>query len=479
MALTGGMLGLAAPGYGFWFLAWVGLIPAFLWLLTLNNKPSQILLGGFVFGFAYHGVYCLWLLNLYPLDWLGFNTLESLVIALGAWLLVAVNGGILISVLFWLLTDITTPSLNGGCSRVQYAFLLPLFWVFAFTLYTLNPFWIPWALLEYTQTPLGIMRDLTTLTGNSQSITLLLIGYNLLGALWIKTYPSATKRWGWLLLLPPLLLGISHDNLHPHPNTWHSPTPLAIRQGNLDIGTIRSTTQAQQAAQQAYRNPIAKTHYTPGTLLILPEEGIIPGWVSLQNPLANPDFKALSQLAKRKQIAIVTGLSTYSQITAQQFNSLALIQPQTAPQFYHKTKLVPFGEYIPLINAQTASNLLNSMGIHYQPGFSAGSKASLLTLEQVHPLSLGGLVCFELIYPDLSKRYKKQGAQLLVNSSNLGWFHGSSLMESQFLAIGQLRAAETGLPLVISANTGVSAIISPSGTVLRQTHSKQAESLHF
>jgi apolipoprotein N-acyltransferase len=77
------------------------------------------------------------------------------------------------------------------------------------------------------------------------------------------------------------------------------------------------------------------------------------------------------------------------------------------------------------------------------------------------------------------RQYKQQGADLLINSSNLGWFHQNPLLEAQFLAIGQLRAAETHLPLVISSNTGISAIISNQGELLQQTHpngQKQAKS---
>jgi apolipoprotein N-acyltransferase len=89
------------------------------------------------------------------------------------------------------------------------------------------------------------------------------------------------------------------------------------------------------------------------------------------------------------------------------------------------------------------------------------------------PARLGGLICFELIYPELAARHRERGATLLVNSSNLGWFHGNRLLWRQFLAIGQIRAAENRMPLVISANTGVSALISSRGRILQQSASDE------
>ncbi|MCA9806158.1 MAG: apolipoprotein N-acyltransferase, partial [Cyanobacteria bacterium HKST-UBA02] len=58
----------------------------------------------------------------------------------------------------------------------------------------------------------------------------------------------------------------------------------------------------------------------------------------------------------------------------------------------------------------------------------------------------------------------RKGASLLVNVSNLSWFHDASI-NRQLLAAAVFRAVENGRYLVLSTNTGVSAVITPSGLV--------------
>ena len=62
----------------------------------------------------------------------------------------------------------------------------------------------------------------------------------------------------------------------------------------------------------------------------------------------------------------------------------------------------------------------------------------------------------------------------MINSSNLGWFHGNRQLDMQFIAIAQLRAAETGLPIVVASNTGTSVLLSPKGYILAHTRLGEA-----
>jgi apolipoprotein N-acyltransferase len=79
----------------------------------------------------------------------------------------------------------------------------------------------------------------------------------------------------------------------------------------------------------------------------------------------------------------------------------------------------------------------------------------------------------------LAYQYKQQGATLLVNVSNLGWFHGNRMIATQFLKAGQMRAAENALPLAISANTGPTALIDGNGGIIRTLPFSQQGVLRF
>jgi apolipoprotein N-acyltransferase len=77
-------------------------------------------------------------------------------------------------------------------------------------------------------------------------------------------------------------------------------------------------------------------------------------------------------------------------------------------------------------------------------------------------------ICYELIFPDLVRRFADDGAELLVGITNDAWY-GRTGSPFQFLAITALRSAETRLPGVRAANTGVSALIHSNGRVQRST----------
>ena len=79
-----------------------------------------------------------------------------------------------------------------------------------------------------------------------------------------------------------------------------------------------------------------------------------------------------------------------------------------------------------------------------------------------------GLICYEAVYPDVVRHAVRQGARLLLNLTNDAWY-GHSSAPHQFLAITALRSAETGLPMLRAANTGVSAVIDARGVVLQET----------
>jgi apolipoprotein N-acyltransferase len=78
------------------------------------------------------------------------------------------------------------------------------------------------------------------------------------------------------------------------------------------------------------------------------------------------------------------------------------------------------------------------------------------------------MICYEVIFPAEVRGFTRAGAQFLVNITNDAWF-GRSGAPYQHLAMAAIRAVENGSYLIRAANTGVSAIIAPTGEILRQT----------
>jgi apolipoprotein N-acyltransferase len=128
---------------------------------------------------------------------------------------------------------------------------------------------------------------------------------------------------------------------------------------------------------------------------------------------------------------------------------------------YHKMRLVPFGEYLPLPSF-IASFLPVKRLVQSVSDFTPGTTAST---GQVHGVSVGAFICYEAIFPSLVRRFPLAGAQVLFNLTNDGWY-GTSAAPYQHYAMARFRAVENHRFLVRAANTGISAIIDPFGREL-------------
>jgi apolipoprotein N-acyltransferase len=90
------------------------------------------------------------------------------------------------------------------------------------------------------------------------------------------------------------------------------------------------------------------------------------------------------------------------------------------------------------------------------------------TLFPVKGAQVGVLICYESIFPDLTRRAVKRGADVLVNITNDAWY-GKSSAPYQLLAMTAMRAVETKVPIVRAANTGISAVIEADGRITAST----------
>ena len=128
---------------------------------------------------------------------------------------------------------------------------------------------------------------------------------------------------------------------------------------------------------------------------------------------------------------------------------------------YDKRHLVPFGEYVPLQRVLFfLHKLVTGIG-----DFGRGRTATVFR-EDGYRFSV--MICYEVIFPAEVREFTRAGAQLLTNITNDAWF-GESGAPYQHLAMAAMRAVENGSYLVRAANTGVSAVIAPSGAILAQT----------
>lgn len=144
------------------------------------------------------------------------------------------------------------------------------------------------------------------------------------------------------------------------------------------------------------------------------------------------------------------------------YNAALLTDPRgyISPQPpYRKHYLVPIVERVPFLNPDWFR------GVDYFGGFGRGTTEEPFHLDFG---TVGVLICYESIFPQLSRDYARQGVSLLVNITNDAWFQHSNAPYQHFAHLS-LRAIENRLPIVRAANTGISGWIDPLGRVRAET----------
>jgi len=166
----------------------------------------------------------------------------------------------------------------------------------------------------------------------------------------------------------------------------------------------------------------------------------------------------LADLAQEKKAHLLVG--AHSAIEGKYYNSAYFFSDDgILLGRYDKLHLVPFGEYIPLGRFLSFISRI----VPYEEGLTPGAAPVVFRLGN---LNFSVLICYEDTIPDLVRGVAPPYPGFLVNLTNDGWFRGSAELE-QHLEISSFRAIETRMGLVRAANTGISALISPTGEVER------------
>ncbi len=135
-------------------------------------------------------------------------------------------------------------------------------------------------------------------------------------------------------------------------------------------------------------------------------------------------------------------------------NSAVLVAPEGgAVSRYDKVNLVPFGEFVPWPFG-FANKISTEVG-----DFVAGKR---VVVSPVGAHKLGTFICYESVFPNFVRRFAAEGAEVLVNISNDGWF-GRSAARRQHLSMVRMRAAENRRWILRSTNDGITATIDPAG----------------
>ena len=245
---------------------------------------------------------------------------------------------------------------------------------------------------------------------------------------------------------------------------------MAVLQGNIDQGVKWSPDWVERTIG-IYERLTREAAQRGARLVVWPETALPAA------PDGDPALEErLASLARETRVTLVAGAvglglhapGEYPDL----FDSAFVYAPDGSRlDRYDKSHLVPFGEYLPfraLLGRFIRAVATGAAGRDLSAG-SAPRAFALATPDPREPrLTAGVPICYELLFPDLVRRFAGGGAQVLLAITNDAWY-GRTGAPHQFLAITALRSAETGLWTARAANTGVSALIDARGTVREQT----------
>lgn len=226
---------------------------------------------------------------------------------------------------------------------------------------------------------------------------------------------------------------------------------VALVQPNIDQSNKWSFSMRNQILEQL----VAQTHPYWGTDIILWPEGAIP---AIYTQVA-PFLGELHEQSLKHQSTLIVGLPTNINPQGPYYNSMLALG--IGQGRYDKTRLVPFGEYVPV---EYLIRGLNSFFDLPMSSFSLGSKNQ-------QPLVLGDTliataICYEIAYPDLVAS-NSRNSDMLLTVSNDAWF-GDSIAPHQHMQMARMRAIESAKPLIRGTNNGITAVVDYRGQTIQQ-----------
>jgi apolipoprotein N-acyltransferase len=357
---------------------------------------------------------------------------------------------------------------------------------------------VPWDQLGYSQIDNALINQLAPLTG-VYGITFVLIAVNALiaGALLVERDSKSrfAGRWAWAACGAVLFISGYAGVFVQSANTEPTATAVLI-QPNLDVGGgntwqgpewDRHIVEFTRLAGEECKSYIAGIPQT-GALtsdIVCPPYPTHPDlvvWPESPAPFFGEQagFKqAMRSIAISTQAPLVVG-GIGSDFSPQEnawddFNSAFIVDATgTIVGRYDKIHLVPFGEYIPFQNLLTFAHKLTGRVSTFTRG--GEHRVFLLDTQSGGRHRYGVFICYEAVFADEVRQLARNGAEVLVNISDDGWY-GDTSAPWQHLNMARMRAVENRRWLLRDTNTGVTAAIDPYGRVRESIPRHQVDAL--
>ena len=442
-SLTSLLLILSYPKFNLGFLAWFALAPLTVVILKVKNIKSALACG-FIAGFFFYLGILYWI----------YITIR------------AGGGSVGVSLLGWVALSfilsfefIIISGFGFYLKKTKlgvYAFVFAAVWAgfeWLKVLLSSKFVWFPWFMLGYTQWQYLEIAQIVSLTGiYGLSFAVCFTGV-LIGAAFVSSDAFKLK----LLKIVPAVFIMAGLFLYGSLALKRSQS-LAVKK-NINFSILQPSIDFYKKWDEKYVSWIQSRingllEKTENSDIIVWPENSLPGWID------EPKYADwLKEIAlKYKTHSIVGSVSQ----TGEKYVSAFLIDVKgEITAGYHKRRLVPFGEYVPL-----RSLLSKYVGVLAELGeFEKGALNQ--NLFEIKDIKIANAICYESIFPDLLRGDSLKDADIFVNITNDGWYLNTAAPYQHFI-VNIFRAIENRRPLVRAANNGISAIIDPWGRTIKK-----------
>lgn len=474
--LSAGLLVLAFPDFEFWFLAWFALVPFFWAIEREKESRAKTFFLGWLWGTSFFFGTCWWL-AFAPTHYGGVPVVVSYFLVFCATAIVGLFPALFAALFSILLKRFGTYAILAA----------PFLW----TAIEFLRFWLTgnnWNAIAYSQAfftgatrnaeigGIYLVSFLVVLVSSALVLLLLKreaksILVSLVALIFVFNFVFEIVRPDFDLGKPIArviavqpnvpMSGLSDKQWRQLRERHVQLSEKEVEDLNLQYRTDEEEQKIQTATNSRIVSENAHTFNAPASprqLTKLPVIIIFPESPMNFRYAKDPEFQAfLKDFAARNDASVLFNSAEPDRETNRYFNSAVMVNERGEKiAQYDKIFLLPFGEYAP-VPAPLQALVPTMVG-----NFSFGREYDLLPFGAARG---GVMICFESHFPNLSREYARQGADVLIEMTNDGYL-GNTPVLRQHLASAVFRAVETRRPVLRVTNVGVTAFITERGEIL-------------